>query len=116
MEGQKGWKHVDEYSSSFLVEGSACLQYGNSLKPAIVQDYNNYSICKYLEMEKRIVFSPPGPFISEWFYSYLLWLQIIPQGFQTCLGQRPNKRGWKGALTSTETNAVSCVSCTKETN
>jgi hypothetical protein len=73
-------------------EDNFCDDYENVVKPAIVQDCNrhmgyvdkrdnmtnSYSIIRHMEMDKKIVLSPSGPFNSEQFYSpHFLWLKTV---------------------------------------
>lgn len=38
-------KHVDKYASS-SAEGNFCDEYENTVKPAILQNYNRHGVCK----------------------------------------------------------------------
>jgi len=54
-----------------------------------VTAWQNYSIsrCTWKSTKKL--------FFTSWTYSpHHVWLQIIPQGLQSCLGQEPNRREW----------------------
>jgi hypothetical protein len=78
-------------------EGSFCDEYGNGVKPAIVQDCNRYmgyvdkSDCMtrqllhehtHAEVNEEIVLSPSECISSEQFYSvHVLWFKIISSEF-----------------------------------
>jgi hypothetical protein len=65
-----------------------CDQYGNTLKPATVQDCNRHkgnADKTKIEMEEEIILSPSGYFNSEQFYSSLfLRFKTFSPKFQTC--------------------------------
>jgi len=52
-------------------------------------------------MDKEAIFPLSGPYHTQQLYnSHLLWFKIITSTIHTDIGEGPNTRGKKGALTS----------------
>jgi hypothetical protein len=88
-----------------------CDEYGNGLKPAVVQhtirhmEYADKSegmtdsaLADACGNGRKIASSPSGDFTTEQFYfPHFLWFKIISSKFHTCLGQGPNAKRGGGA-------------------
>jgi hypothetical protein len=114
---EKQMKHnILTYMHHLPAEGNFCDEYGNALKPVIVQDYdrhmryadksdhmiNSYSISRHVKMDKKIIFTFwTFSILNSFFSPHFLWFKIISSKFQTCLGQGPKTRG--GRMTQPQT-------------